>query len=106
MPGLYQLSYLALHWWSPYFVNIFVCGGGGGVPVKSHETIYCPLARDLAQVMIQHDNCNIVKKHDHYQGSEVDYQQVITTLLNIYLHTTTPNHRVIQDKVIQKTVKF
>ena len=27
--GLYQLSYLALHWRSPYFVNIFVRGGGG-----------------------------------------------------------------------------
>ena len=25
-PGLYQLSYLALHWRSPYFVNIFVQG--------------------------------------------------------------------------------
>ena len=24
VPGLYQLSYLALHWQSPYFVNIFV----------------------------------------------------------------------------------
>ena len=23
VPGLYQLSYLALHWRSPYFVNIF-----------------------------------------------------------------------------------
>ena len=26
--GRYQLSYLALHWRSPYFVNIFVRGGG------------------------------------------------------------------------------
>ena len=26
VPGLYQLSYLALHWRSPYFVNIFVRG--------------------------------------------------------------------------------
>ena len=26
VPGLYQLSYL--HWRSPYFVNIFVRGGG------------------------------------------------------------------------------
>ena len=26
MPGLYQLSYLALHWRSPYSVNIFVRG--------------------------------------------------------------------------------
>ena len=25
--GLYQLSYLAIHWRSPYFVNIFVRGG-------------------------------------------------------------------------------
>ena len=24
VPGLYQLSYVALHWRSPYFVNIFV----------------------------------------------------------------------------------
>ena len=48
VPGLYQLSYLALHWRSPYFVNIFV----RGAPVKSHETIYCPLARDHAQVTI------------------------------------------------------
>ena len=30
MPGLYQVSYLALHWRSPYCVNIFVGGGGGG----------------------------------------------------------------------------
>ena len=29
MPALYQLSYLALYWRSPYFVNIFVQGGGG-----------------------------------------------------------------------------
>ena len=27
-------------------------GGGGGTPVTSHETIYCPLARDHAQVTI------------------------------------------------------
>ena len=26
VPGLYQLSYLALYWRSPYFVNIFVRG--------------------------------------------------------------------------------
>ena len=26
VPGLYELSYLALHWQSPYFVNIFVRG--------------------------------------------------------------------------------
>ena len=26
VPGFYQLSYLALHWRSPYFVNIFVRG--------------------------------------------------------------------------------
>ena len=26
----YQLSLLALYWRSPYFVNIFVRGGGGG----------------------------------------------------------------------------
>ena len=34
----------------------FVCvggggGGGGGGAVRSHSTIYCPLARDHAQVM-------------------------------------------------------
>ena len=46
---LYQLSYLALHGWSPYIVIIFV----RGVPVRSHETIYCPLARDHAKVTIQ-----------------------------------------------------
>ena len=34
--NLYQLSYLALHWQSPYFVNIFV----QGVPVRSHDTKY------------------------------------------------------------------
>ena len=33
----------------PYFVNIFV----RGARVRSHETIYCPLARDHAQVTIQ-----------------------------------------------------
>ena len=49
MPGLYQLSYLALHWRSPYFVNIFV----RGVPVRSHETIYCPLACSLNIIYIQ-----------------------------------------------------
>ena len=27
VPALYQLSYLALYWQSPYFVNIFVRGG-------------------------------------------------------------------------------
>ena len=27
VPGLYLLSCLALHWRSPYFVNIFVRGG-------------------------------------------------------------------------------
>ena len=26
VPALYQLSYLALHWRSPYFVNMFVRG--------------------------------------------------------------------------------
>ena len=43
VPGLYQLSYLALHWRSPYFVNIFV--RGGGAPVRSHETTYCPFSQ-------------------------------------------------------------
>ena len=37
---------------SSYFVNIFV----RGAPVRSHETIYCPLARDHAQVTIQPGN--------------------------------------------------
>ena len=36
VPGLYQPSYLALYWRSPYFVNIFVWG----VPVRNHATIY------------------------------------------------------------------
>ena len=42
---------LALHWRSPYFVNIFV--RVRGAPVRSHETIYCPFARDHAHVTIQ-----------------------------------------------------
>ena len=52
VPGLYQLSYLALHWRSPLFCQ-YLCSGA---PVRSHETIYCPLARDHAQVTIQPGN--------------------------------------------------
>ena len=44
-----ELTCPILYWRSPYFVNIFV----RGAPVRSHETIYCPLARDHAQVTIQ-----------------------------------------------------
>ena len=50
MPGLYQLSYLALHWRPPYFVNIFVRGRQSEV-MKPY--MYCPLARDHAQVTMQ-----------------------------------------------------
>ena len=46
VPGLYQLSYLALHWRSPYFVNIFVRG-------RQSEVMKPYTARDLGQVTIQ-----------------------------------------------------
>ena len=61
VPGLYQLSYmyLALHGRSPYFVTIFV----RGVPVRSHETTYCPLASDHAQVTIWRDTTFFYKYH-------------------------------------------
>ena len=38
-------------------VGVWVCGcvgvWGGGAPVRSHETTYCPLARDHTHVTIQ-----------------------------------------------------
>ena len=37
VPGLYQLSCLALHWRSPYFVNIFV--RGAGAPGRQSEVM-------------------------------------------------------------------
>ncbi len=54
---LYQLSYLALSWWSPCFVNTFVgkragAEGRGGVQINSHTILFIPccITRDHAQV--------------------------------------------------------
>ena len=51
MPALYQLSYLALYWRSPYFVNIFVRGRQSEV-IQPHRA-YRPLARDQNIHVIQ-----------------------------------------------------
>ena len=53
-PALCQLSQQALLLAVSLFCQYLCSGGGGGeAPVRSHSTIYCPLARDHSQVTIQ-----------------------------------------------------
>ena len=74
MPALYQLSYLALCWRCPYFVNIFC----SGVPVRSHSTVNCRVARDHTQIAIQPGKRHITLKWNLSQNA-LYYRKLLST---------------------------